>query len=187
VTRKHSGVSDRTVHLRLFLASPGDVADEREKVRRVIDQVQSERAFRGRVSIEVVAWDQPGAGVAMEAGLTPQAAIAKGLPRPSECDLTVVILWSRIGTSLPAEVYAKPDGSPYRSGTEWELLDALAGFRELGRPAVWVYRGRGTPALFPRRPARPCHPHGAGRPARAGAASRGGPGRRGRGSRRTGW
>jgi hypothetical protein len=87
-----------------------------------------------------VAWDQPGVGVAMEAGLTPQEAITKGLQQPRDCDLVVVIVWARIGTPLPAN-YRKADGSRYRSGTEWEFLNAIEGFREhQGSPSVWLYR-----------------------------------------------
>jgi hypothetical protein len=123
----------------LFLASPGDVLYERQIAREVIDQVSTERAFRGRVNIEPIAWDKPGGSVPMEAGLTPQQAIERSLPRPAECDLVLVILWSRIGTPLPDE-YVKPDGSRYLSGTEWEYEDALAEFLAQGRPALWIYR-----------------------------------------------
>ena len=34
--------------------------------------------------MQVVAWDEPGVGVPMEAGLTPQEAIARGLPNPAD-------------------------------------------------------------------------------------------------------
>ena len=99
------------------MASPGDVQDERNLARAVIDQLRHERAFRDRLNIEIIAWDQPGASVAMDAGLTPQEAIKQGLPKPSECNLFVVIFWSRMGTPLPDE-YRKADGSRYMSGTE---------------------------------------------------------------------
>jgi len=85
------------------------------------------------------------AAVAMEAGLTPQEAIAEGLPKPEDCDLAVVILWSRIGTPLPEDFDSKADGSPYLSGSEWEYLNSLEGFRKNGNPAVWVYRRDGAP------------------------------------------
>jgi hypothetical protein len=61
---------------RKFLASPGDVTLERKLAREVITHISSERRFRDRLAIEIIAWDQPGAAVAMEAGLTPQEAIA---------------------------------------------------------------------------------------------------------------
>lgn len=77
--------TDKTglVQFRIFVASPGDVAHERKIAREVIDQVGSERRFRDRISLQVIAWDQPGAGVAMEAADTPQAALARGLAKPS--------------------------------------------------------------------------------------------------------
>ena len=130
---------------RIFLASPGDVQDERNLARKVVDQIRHERAFRDRLNIEVVAWDQPGASVAMDAGLTPQEAIKQGLPKPSECDLVVVIFWSRMGTPLPSE-YKKADDQPYLSGTEWEYENAMGASSRPQRPAVWVYRRMQTPA-----------------------------------------
>ena len=126
---------------RIFLASPGDVQDERMLARAVIEQIRAERAFRGRLDLQCIGWDQPGVEVAMEANLTPQEAIKKGLPKPSECDLVVVILWSRIGTPLPAE-YKKPDGTAYLSGTEWEYQNAIA-----AGTTVWLYRRSQAPQV----------------------------------------
>ena len=134
------------IDYRIFLASPGDVRDERELARAVIEQIRAERAFRGRVDLACIAWDQSGAEVAMEAGLTPQEAIKRGLPKPSQCDLVIVILWSRIGTPLPAD-YTKPDGTAYLSGTEWEYHDAITATRRFDRPAVWVYRKKKAPSV----------------------------------------
>ncbi|MCP5090901.1 MAG: DUF4062 domain-containing protein, partial [Gammaproteobacteria bacterium] len=131
---------------RIFLASPGDVGRERELVRGIIERIRTERAFRDRIELQIVAWDQPGAEVAMEAVDTPQKAIARELAKPSECDLCVVILWSRIGTPLPKE-YKKPDGSAYLSGTEWEYCEALQAARDHGRPAVWLYRCTEKPKI----------------------------------------
>jgi len=60
----------RPIVYRIFLASPGDVRDERELARVVIEQLRGERAFRGRIDLQYIAWDQPGVEVAMEANLT---------------------------------------------------------------------------------------------------------------------
>jgi len=140
-------IGDTNLHqFRIFLASPGDVPLERKLAREAITHISSERRFRGRINIEIIAWDQPGAAVAMEAGLTPQEAIAEGLPKPEDCDLAVIILWSRIGTQLPSDFELKQDGSPYLSGTEWEYLNAIKGYRTNRKPAnVWVYRRKGAP------------------------------------------
>lgn len=137
--------SGNPIQFRIFLASPGDVPLERKLVREAITHISNERRFRGRFQIEIIAWDQPGATVAMEAGLTPQQAIAQGLTQPKDCDLTVVVLWSRIGTQLPPDFERKEDGTPYLSGTEWEYLNALKGYQTNGKPAVWIYRREGAP------------------------------------------
>jgi hypothetical protein len=126
-------------HLRVFLASPGDVADERALALKVLDELQYDPLLRGGATVETVAWDKPGAGTPMLATMTPQEAIAEGLPKPSECDIVVVTLWSRIGTPLPTD-WVKSDGTPYRSATEWEYRDALQAAERTGKPDILVYR-----------------------------------------------
>lgn len=145
----------RTV--RVFLASPGDVADERKVARDVLDKLRYDPSFRGRVQIETVAWDTPGGGTPMLANLIPQEAIANGLPRPSECDIVVVVFWSRMGTPLPEDAggeFIKPDGSRYWSGTEWEYADAVRAADAGGRPDVLVYRRTEEPKWGARDPLR---------------------------------
>src|SRR4030095_14640783 len=68
----------------------------------------------------------------MDARFTPQQALNRSLPTPAECDLTVVLLWGRLGTPLTE---TKADGTPYLSGTEWEFDSALA-----ANKPVLVYR-----------------------------------------------
>ena len=135
-------------HLRVFLASPGDVAEERALARAVLDQLQYAPGLRNKVTIDVVAWDKPGAGTPMLATLTPQEAIAQGLTKPADCDIVVVVLWSRIGTPLPPE-YTKTDGSRSLSGTEWEYENALDGHKKNGTPQILVYRRTQEPAYTP--------------------------------------
>lgn len=113
-------------HLRIFLSSPGDVARERALAQQVIEQeLPKDPLLRDKVTCEVVRWDDPNAPVAMPATLTPQEAVNRGLAKPSQCDAVIVILWSRMGTPLPAEI-KKPDGTAYLSGTEWEYEDAIS-------------------------------------------------------------
>lgn len=146
-----ASVRSSPLHLRVFLASPGDVAHERGLAAGVIDELRYEPLLRGRVTVELVAWDTPGGGVPMLASMTPQMAIAQGLPKPSECDIVVAIFWARMGTPLPPE-YTKPDGSRYLSGTEWEYLDALHASERSGRPVVLVYRRKERVLLDPSDP-----------------------------------
>ena len=125
--------------LRVFLASPGDVFQERQLALKVLEELPYDPAFRDKISVQTVALDKPCAGTPMLAGMTPQQAIAEGLPKPSECDIVIVILWSRMGTPLPTE-YAKLDGKPCLSGTEWEYCDAKRAWDQYKKPAILIYR-----------------------------------------------
>ena len=133
-------------HFRIFLSSPGDVADERGLAMNVIDQLPYDPPFSNRVTLQVVAWDRPRAGVPMLVTMTPQEAIDQELLQPSQCDIVVVIFWSRMGTPLSSK-YAKPDGRPYWSGTEWEYHDAINAFKEQGKPEILVYRRTEKPLV----------------------------------------
>ena len=136
--------------IRIFLSSPGDVPNERKVAIDVLDQLPYDPSFRDKITTEVIAWDKKGAGTAMIATLTPQEAINEGLAKPSECDIVVVIFWSRMGTPLDdSEVkpdeFRFPTGTQwedwrYLSGTEWEYVDAMVAAKGTGEPVVLVYR-----------------------------------------------
>jgi hypothetical protein len=134
-------------HIRIFLSSPSDVSDERDLARTLIKEGFGLKAFlRDRATIDVISWDDPEAQVPLLAHLTPQEAVNRNLPKPSECDIVVVILWSRLGTPLPSEML-KPDGSPWLSGTEWEYHDALTAAKRFDRPAILLYRRSEIPQI----------------------------------------
>ncbi len=107
-------------YLNIFLSSPGDVPEERAIARKIMKRLPNRYGFKGRVALNIIAWEDPESGTAMEATLTPQEAIKRGLPLPSQCDIVIVVLWSRLGTP-----FTDDDGQRYESGTQWELLDAL--------------------------------------------------------------
>lgn len=137
--------------IRVFLASPGDVNEERAITLEVLDRLEYDPLFKRNgasgVSIHAVAWDKPGAGTPMRATMTPQTAIKQGLPSPSDCDIVVVLFWGRMGTPLPHPEYQKEDGSPYLSGTEWEFSAALAAERKHGKPITLLYRRTEEPHI----------------------------------------
>ena len=128
--------------IRVFLSSPGEVASERAIVRELVRDLSSDPLLRNRVVLQTVAWDDLGSRTPMLATLPPQEAINRRLPRPSQCQIVVVILWSRMGTPLPFPQYQKDDGTPYVSGTEWEYLDAIKNRAKQSDklPLVVVYR-----------------------------------------------
>jgi hypothetical protein len=127
--------------LRVFVSSPGDVLEERRLACAVIEKLERGHLLRGKVHFEIVAWDDGKAAVPMDARETPQDSVTRYVGRPSDCDLTLVILWSRIGTRLSPHV-SRLDGSPYQSGTVWEYEDALA-----ANKPIFLYRRRAKPQI----------------------------------------
>ncbi|NTU49094.1 MAG: SIR2 family protein, partial [Syntrophobacteraceae bacterium] len=60
------------MHLRFFVSSPGDVADERTFAQQVIeDELPKDLFLRGQITCEAMRWDDPNAPVSMPATLTP--------------------------------------------------------------------------------------------------------------------
>jgi hypothetical protein len=142
---------DAPQKIQIFLSSPGDVVDERNLARRVIKEDLSYDPFiRGWVTFDIISWDDPASPTPMPANLSPQEAVNRNLPKPSECDFVVVVFWSRMGTPL-SEQYRKSDGERYLSGTEWEFEDALKGAEDAlkngreSKPTILVYRRMEVP------------------------------------------
>ncbi|MFU8876515.1 MAG: tetratricopeptide repeat protein [Wenzhouxiangellaceae bacterium] len=115
--------------IRIFISSPGDVFEERTLAQRVIERVQAE--FTGRVVLEPVFWEHE--------PLLATDTFQTQITMPSEADIVVAILWSRLGTRLPKD-FTRKDGSRYESGTEFEFEDAVDAFRKHGKPQLLVYR-----------------------------------------------
>ncbi|MEQ8207674.1 MAG: tetratricopeptide repeat protein [Woeseia sp.] len=122
--------------LQFFISSPGDVFEERAIANRVIERLQSE--YIGKVVLEPVLWEhQP---------LVATSTFQHQIVKPSDTDVVVAILWSRLGTKLPKQ-FVRADGSRYESGTEYEFEEAMAGFRLNGKPDLLVYRKTAPPSV----------------------------------------
>ena len=115
--------------LRIFISSPGDVGQERLIATRVIERLQGE--FAAFIKLEPILWEHE--------PLRASSHFQEQIVPPSQTDIVVCILWSRLGTRLPGQFH-REDGSLYQSGTEWEFEDALRSFRERGAPDLMVYR-----------------------------------------------
>ena len=123
--------------LRVFVSSPGDVTEERLIARRVIGRLEAQ--FGDVLHLEPIFWEHE--------PLLATASFQEQIPRPSETDIAIAILWTRMGTTLPGHI-RRPDGSAYSSGTEFEFEDAVEGFRRNGKPELLVYR-KTAPAAWP--------------------------------------
>lgn len=127
--------------VRIFISSPGDVAAERLKAADIFERLQTE--FSGRLLIEPYFWEHE--------PMLAHTDFQSQIQPPSKFDLFVCILWARLGSRLHPAMHQKPDGSQYASGTEFEVLDALEGFRRSGAPEVLIYKRKGDPII----PAKP--------------------------------
>ncbi len=122
--------------LRFFISSPGDVFEEREIANRVIERLQSE--YVGKVVLEPVLWEKE--------PLVATSTFQHQIVKPSDTDVVIAVLWSRLGTRLPKE-FVRPDGSRFESGTEYEFEEAIEGFRKTGKPDLLVYRKTAPPSV----------------------------------------
>ena len=106
--------------LRIFLASPGDLADERRAAREVVNELTIPARELG-ISIELLGWEDtlPGAE-------RPQAMINRDL---DVAELFVGLLWRRWG---------QPTGT-HSSGFEEEYHRARSRNAETGAPEIWLF------------------------------------------------
>lgn len=106
--------------IKVFLASPGDLTDERKVAKVIVDEFNSQLADALGYQVELVGWEDtlPGIG-------RPQAIINRDL---DGCDLFVGMLWKRWGTP--------PGTAPYTSGFEEEFKRSMKRNAEEGRPDI---------------------------------------------------
>ncbi|WP_462321228.1 nSTAND1 domain-containing NTPase [Halochromatium sp.] len=121
-------MTDKSV--RIFVSSPADVDHERAAVKDIVDQLASE--YLPYFELRAILWE--------EEALTADRTFQAGLTQPEDCDIVLVILWTRLGSPLPQE--------PYRgmTGTEWEFVNAVDASAQTGIPEVLVYK-KTTPKL----------------------------------------
>ena len=121
---------------KIFLSSPGDVAEERALAEFVFRRLADEIADIAHLSFMI--WEHE--------PLFGHTGFQQQIERPSQSDLVVTILWSRLGTRLPSD-YAPVKGEPAPTGTEFEINDALASYALRGKPNLLIYRKMPGPQI----------------------------------------
>lgn len=130
--------------IRIFISSPGDVHEERDCARAVIQQLQ--RHFAAAIELQPLFWE--------DLPLQPDTSFQQGidcvLSDTEGVDIAVFILWSRLGSPIGG-MTRKSDGTPYRSGTEreFDLMMAARKASNGNRPAMLFYK-RDDPYTFAR-------------------------------------
>src|ERR1700760_2558187 len=92
--------------LRIFISSPGDVAEERLRANLVVQKLARDyaRFFR----IEPYLWEyEP---------MLASGHFQDAIEPPSECDIVVLVVYSRLGTSLPQRSGTRADKGRDRRG-----------------------------------------------------------------------
>jgi tetratricopeptide (TPR) repeat protein len=122
-------------NVRVFISSPGDLHEQRRMVAQEIEELNKRAGFRDRYKFVAYLYEQLAPAMT---GDGPQDVVNEQMLRPSDADIVVCMLWSRIGTPL-AEI--NPDtGQPYASGTEYEFYDAYRSYRRRRKPTLLMYR-----------------------------------------------
>jgi DNA-binding response OmpR family regulator len=115
--------------LTVFISSPGDVIPERRVIKKLLEQLN--REFSGQLVLIPILWE--------EDPLLASETFQSQIHPPRETDIYIGIFWSRLGSPLPKDI-TREDGSRYLSGSEYEFEDAMAGFRQAGKPDLLIYR-----------------------------------------------
>ena len=124
--------------LRIFVSSPGDVDSERRRAGIVIAELR--KAYARFFDIEPILWEW-------------EPMLASGhfqdqITPPSETDIVVVIVWSRLGTPLPPKTDARITAAYRRRGAgdrhRVGVRGCLAAQKQRGAPDLLAYRKRAS-------------------------------------------
>jgi hypothetical protein len=126
--------------IKLFVASPGDVMQERKRLDAIVARLNT--AFAAAARFDCIRWER--------SFYKANRNFQEQIPEPAECDIVIVIFGDRLGSELPEDFSKRlPDDSPYPSGTAYELLSAVAAADQHEKPDVFVFRKAEDPNLAP--------------------------------------
>ena len=128
--------------IQVFVGSPGDVSEERQRAFNVIARINKDKLLPEGWRFEGVGWDQ--VHYPKLAWLSPQEAINQGIVQPGECDITLFIFWKRVGTPLAPGDFIENGAGPSPTGSLWEFHNAM---EAEPRPWVLVYRCERAPVM----------------------------------------
>lgn len=113
---------DQVQRIRVFVASPGDVQQERQELHRVVEEINRTSGGSKGFVLEVVKW---------ETHARPAAGRAQGVinQQIGSYDIFIGIMWKRFGT---------PTGEA-GSGTEEEFQSAYQAWKETEAPRIMFY------------------------------------------------
>jgi hypothetical protein len=116
--------------IQIFISSPADVGPEREIAERVISRLDG--IWKAHVRLRVKRWEK--------AHYQAIKSFQEAIGEMADYEIVLGILWKRIGSPLPPDLYQRADGSSYESGTVFEIETALAAGEASEKPAVYILR-----------------------------------------------
>ncbi len=108
--------------VQIFLASPGDLQEERQAAKAAVDVFNKRWADWFGIQVELVGWEDT-----FKRFGRPQEQINLDLDR---CDAFIGMMWRKWGS---------PPGGPYTSGFEEEFERATNSRKSLGRPEMTLF------------------------------------------------
>ena len=110
--------------IRVFVSSPGDVAEERRVMEEVVERINRTDGVWMNRRLELFRWET---GIVPQIGPEPQEVVDS--QTPLQYDIYIGIMKHRFGT---------PTGT-YGSGTEKEFHDAIKRWGKFGKPWILFY------------------------------------------------
>ena len=120
--------------IHVFLSSPGDMSEERHRVKRVIEQYNHLHSIAERYVLRLLAYEE---SAPAEVGQKPQTIVDRHMLKAGSSDLFICIFGHRMGTPVVVE----ETGERFQSGTEYEFVDAYRHNQRHGKPYILLYRG----------------------------------------------
>src|SRR4051794_37541236 len=111
--------------IKVFIASPGDLAVERRAFKDTVDSLNKGFGRGAGVTFEPLGWED----ALSQVGRRSQSVINKDV---DACEVFILVMWRRWGQDAP-------DAAPYSSYTEEEFYRALARFEKDGNPTIFVF------------------------------------------------
>lgn len=112
--------------IKIFLASPGDVTEERNAVERIVEMINRNIAKERFLRLETIRWEKDTFPLL---GSDAQNVVNQQIAEMFDYDLFIGIMWNRFGRPTPRA----------GSGTEEEFNRAFDSFKEIGRPEIMFY------------------------------------------------
>ncbi len=134
-------MAEQIPYIRVFISSPGDVPQERDDAQAVVEEINASGEFASHFLLKLYRWDNPDVALPMPATDTPQKSVDLYMIWPSQCDLVVVLFWSKMGSPLVM------NDREYLSGTHYEYSEGLEGYERSGKPTIWLYRCEEEPVV----------------------------------------